>query len=63
LTLALLACRLLPGCGSDRSGPLPAEAKIPGELKPPTYTDDKNAVAKNVNLKAARSIKDLQPNP
>jgi hypothetical protein len=59
----LPACGLVPGCGSERGEPLPAEAKTPGELRLPNFPADKKALGKNVNLKAARSIKELQSKP
>jgi hypothetical protein len=58
----LVAGGLVAGCG-DRREPEPAEAKIPGELKVPKYAEDNKAISKDVNLKAARSIKELQSQP
>ncbi len=62
VVLGLAAGGLVAGCG-ERTEPLPAEAKTPGELRPPTFTPEKAALAKNVNPKGARSIKDVQSKP
>jgi hypothetical protein len=59
----LVAGALVAGCGSERTEPLPAEAKTPGQLRPPNLARDKQPLAKNVNLKAPSSIKELQTKP
>jgi hypothetical protein len=63
VAVAVWPAGVLPGCGSDRREPLPVEAKTPGQLKVPEFPVDKKSLAKNVNPKAARSIKDLQSKP
>jgi hypothetical protein len=59
---SLVAPSLFAGCG-ERTAPLPAEAKTPGELKVPNLAQQTKPLAKNVNLKAPRSIKEVQPAP
>ena len=58
----LVGAGLVSGCSEGRE-PLPAQAKTPGELKPPPLGRDAQPVAKNVNQEAPRSIKEIQPKP
>jgi hypothetical protein len=52
---------LVVGCNSERTAPLPIEAKTPGELRPPAGAPGAQPLPKNVNPNAPRSIKDVQP--
>jgi hypothetical protein len=56
----LAAGGLLNGCG-EAARPVPPEATKRGTLSPPNPAQGAQPVAKNVNLKAPRSIKELQP--